>query len=137
MIKLLSENIHERHGFVKISKKDIIIIGTIVVAGILLYVGALFTKSNGNTVVIYVDGKEYAEYSLEKDGKYIIDRDGVKNVVVIEDGVVKMESASCDNQICVKHKCISKDGESIICLPNKVVVEVRSEKNNDIDSVAD
>ena len=88
-------------------------------------------------MVIYVDGKEYAEYPLEKDGKYIIDRGGVKNVVVIEDGTVKMESASCDNQICVKHKLISKDGESIICLPNKVVVEVRSEKNNAIDSVAD
>lgn len=121
----------------KISKIDIIIIGTIVVAGILLYFGIIFTKSNGNTVVIYVDGKEYAEYPLEKDGKYIIDRGGVKNVVVIEDGTVKMESASCDNQICVKHKWISKDGESIICLPNKVVVEVRSEKNNAIDSVAD
>lgn len=46
------------------------------------------------------------------------------NTVVIKNGVVYMESASCKNQICVSTGKISKKGESIVCLPNKVTVEI-------------
>ncbi len=46
------------------------------------------------------------------------------NTVVIEDGRCYIKDATCKNQICVNHKKISKKGESITCLPNKVLVEV-------------
>ena len=36
----------------------------------------------------------------------------------------------CPDQICVHEKAISADGESIICLPNKIVVEVESDKES-------
>ena len=47
------------------------------------------------------------------------------NTVVIKDGVVYMSEANCKNQVCVNSGKISKKGESIICLPNKVIVEIK------------
>ena len=37
-----------------------------------------------------------------------------------------MASASCHNQICVHHKPISETNQSIVCLPNRVSVEIRA-----------
>ena len=53
----------------------------------------------------------------------------VCNTVVIKDGTVYMESASCHNQVCVKHSAISLTGESIICLPNKIIVRIEGSKS--------
>ena len=47
-----------------------------------------------------------------------------------------MEWADCPDQICVSHRKISRDGESIICLPNQVVVTIQSSDSADIDGVA-
>ena len=44
---------------------------------------------------------------------------------VIQNGEVFMENSNCKNQICVKHKKISRSGESIICLPNKVIIQTK------------
>ena len=53
-----------------------------------------------------------------------------------ENGTVKMESSDCHNQVCVNHKPISRSGESIICLPHKVVVQIEGGKEADVDAVA-
>ena len=45
---------------------------------------------------------------------------------MIEDGSVRMEWADCPDQLCVQHRGISRDGESIICLPNQIVISVES-----------
>ena len=47
-----------------------------------------------------------------------------------------MESSDCHNQVCVNHKPISRSGESIICLPHKVVVQIEGGKEADVDAVA-
>ena len=46
-----------------------------------------------------------------------------------------MIEADCRDQLCVNQKAISADGESIICLPNKIVVEVESDKESELDAV--
>jgi hypothetical protein len=59
-----------------------------------------------------------------------------ENVLVMEDGVAFVEKANCRDKICVEHKPVSQKGESIICLPHKVVIEIISDNNeNDIDVV--
>jgi len=50
--------------------------------------------------------------------------DSGKNVLVIENGEASIKSATCPDKICVSHRKISKSGETIVCLPNKVVVEI-------------
>ena len=98
-----------------------ILVTVIVVAGLCLY---LF-RGEGNTVTVSVDGKVIATYPLDVDRTEDI-RTGEEglNRLVIKDGKAWIETASCPDGICAAHKPIHRDGESIVCLPNKVVVTV-------------
>ena len=60
---------------------------------------------------------------------------GGTNRLVIEDGTARMEWADCPDQICVNHRPVSRNGESIICLPNEVVVSVKGGEEAELDGV--
>ena len=47
------------------------------------------------------------------------------NILVIKDGRADMTDADCPDRICVNHRPVSQEGETIVCLPHKVVVEVK------------
>ena len=58
------------------------------------------------------------------------------NTVEIKSGSVSVTDASCRNQVCVRHGAISRPGESIVCLPNRLVVTIEgSGKGGEYDSV--
>ena len=115
----------------KKTKNDLILVGVLI--GVLLLVGGamLLFRSEGDMVVVTVDGEVYASYPLSKNTEVDIltGENGTQvNRLVIKDGKAFVETATCPDGICASHKPISHDGESIICLPHKVVVAVESEK---------
>lgn len=120
----------------KIQKKDIIIIVTILIIAGVIFIFNIIKSNSGETVKVTVDGSLYKKYPLNKDGLYEIKTKNGTNTIKIKNGMVSMEDATCKNQVCVNHKSISKDNESIICLPNKVVVTIVSDKENNIDDIA-
>ena len=63
-------------------------------------------------------------------------RSGGTNILTIKNGKAKMTDADCPDQLCVHQKAASKNHESIICLPNKVVVEVDGSEESEFDAVA-
>ena len=69
---------------------------------------------------ITVDGKEYGTYSLAEDQTIQIND---TNVCEIKDGKVSMTEANCPDHLCMKQKAIDSTGGTIVCLPNKVVIE--------------
>ena len=73
----------------------------------------------GNAAKVTLDGKLYGVYTTNSDKT--IDINGT-NTIVIEDGAIYMKSACCENNTCVKQGKITKAGQSIICLPNRVTV---------------
>ena len=114
-------------------KNDWILLGIVfAVAACFFGIWLLKPESEKKQVEVTVDKKFYGTYRLDED--QTIDISGM-NVLVIENGQVKMKEASCPDLLCVHHKAISKDGESIICLPNKVVVEVDSKENSQLDGI--
>ncbi|NMW84792.1 NusG domain II-containing protein [Peptoniphilus sp. AGMB00490] len=124
---------------VKLKKADILVIILIVIISFLIY---FFTnklpKEDVNLakkVVITVDGKVFKEIPLNKDTKEKIDINTIygKNEVVIEGGEVHMHESNCKDKICIKMGKISIPGDSIICLPNRLIVKIVSEKRNDND----
>lgn len=90
-----------------------------------------------NSLRITVDGEIYGIYSLSEQLQQIVIGD--TNVCVIEDWYCKMTEASCPKHICMESKKIRKDGEMIVCLPNKVVLEIISDDEgkavSDIDAI--
>lgn len=89
----------------------------------------------GSNILITVDGKEYGTYSLLEEQTIIIGEGDTQNIIEIRDGKAYMREASCPDQLCVDQNEISFDKESIICLPNKVVITVISDVESNVDGV--
>ena len=53
-----------------------------------------------------------------------------------KDGTADITEADCPDKLCVHQRAISKTKETIVCLPNKVVVEVTGSEESELDSVA-
>lgn len=117
-------------------KNDFIMIGIIliiIVAGYLI-INKVFIKE-GQTVQVLVEGELIEAFSLDEDIEYKIESENGVNSLVIKDGTAYIEEASCPDKLCVHQKAISRAGESVICLPNKVVVKIAGD-HSDVDSVA-
>lgn len=82
---------------------------------------SLFFKTKGDTVVITYD-KQTTTYSLDENATITL-KNG-KIVVEINCGEVKVISSDCENGICVHSRPISEVGESIVCIPNSLVVKI-------------
>ena len=52
------------------------------------------------------------------------------NLIEIGDGEVKVIDADCPDKLDVKQGSISKVGEIIVCLPNRMVIELKGIDNN-------
>lgn len=122
-------------------KADFIVIGTVaLVVAVLLFFLYGMNSGSGDLLIVEVDGKKTLEsISLSDNTELKIETDGGGvNVLTVRDGEAVISSANCPDGICAGHKPISKPGESIICLPHKVVVSVVSEDGNEaeIDAVA-
>ena len=46
-----------------------------------------------------------------------------------------MIRSSCPDLICVKHQAVSGTGESIICLPHKLIIEISDAQEKELDGV--
>ena len=105
-------------------KTDIIlaVIAIIAAAGIWLFYSAGAEK--GLTAVVTVDGEVRAEMPLTENGNVTIETEWGYNIVHTENGQAFVTEADCRDQICVDHKKIEKTGETIVCLPHKMVVEI-------------
>lgn len=120
-------------------KNDIILIGVILILALAAYAGMNFlqgTNTHNAEAVVLIDGVEYGRYPLNAD---VIERielpDGGYNVLEIKEGKADVTEASCPDGICVSHRAVSKQNQSITCLPNKLVVEIQNGETSDVDAI--
>ncbi len=114
----------------------------IFIAGLLLIVSIIgacmfLLRGDGDMVYVTVDGNLYGTYPLANDTRVEIRTgdDGEQcNVLVIRNGTAYVEEATCPDGICVAHRPISRDGESIACLPHRVAITVHA-INDGVDMV--
>lgn len=105
---------------VSVLKKGDFMIIAIVVIVFVLSVFAFLSFDEASRVVIKQNNKIVYEQSIDQNATF----DTGTNLVIIQDGAVFIKQADCKNQDCVRLGQITKKGESIICLPNKVIVEI-------------
>lgn len=118
-------------------KRDFIVIFCIMALVVFSFIIMKITEKTGEKVIIYQNKQEYKTVSLNKNQTIQIPTKTGYNVVKIQDGKVEMIEASCPDQICVHHRKISNTGETIVCLPNKVVVEIVGQTEKKLDSIAE
>lgn len=98
----------------------------------------LFHHRTGAIVTIRIDGEVYKELPLAQDIELDIPgANGGTNHLVIKNSEATITEADCPDQLCRHQAAISHDGESLVCLPHKVIVKVSAEKTeDDIDAIA-
>ena len=111
--------------------KDLIIIGGLLLSAVVSYFFIEANREDGVEVVVRINGDVVCTYSLLEDGEYELN-DGT-NILCIKDGKAYLSYADCPDHLCVKSGSISKDGESITCLPNKLSVTVIGGEENSVE----
>ena len=121
-----------------LNKRDIILIVSLLLVGIIALVIWHFVYSvDGSYITVEQRGNLIGTYPLNVDKEIDIEyRGDVVNKIVIEDGYCHMEEAECPDHLCIKQGKVNKSGQTIVCLPNRVVVTVIDSNNSVYDSVA-
>lgn len=92
---------------------------------------AYSSGNNGTFVTVTVNGDEYGTYPLDRDDTVDIDTEYGHNTLVIKDGKALMTEASCPDGYCLgqykQSGGIEASNQTIVCLPNRVAVSVKSD----------
>lgn len=119
-------------------RNDIFLIAGILFAALLcvVFYFAAYPK-DGDILQITVDGAVTKTFPLDVDTIYTISNSkDHKNILEIKNGTAQITSADCPDKLCVHQKAISRQGETLVCLPHKVVVSIISNKKATLDGVA-
>lgn len=85
-------------------------------------------KDDGKLCKISVDGKIFGELSLSEDGELSLPG----CILKVRDGKAFVENSDCPDKVCEKTGKISKNGETIVCIPNRISIDISGESENDI-----
>lgn len=124
----------------KLKKLDFVIIGTLIFITLASSAAALISTSkkfDNLYVNIEVNGKPYKKVPLNNyNDKIKVQSSLGTNLIEIENGKVHFDEADCPDKICIKDGFIGKPGQILVCLPNKVVVQIIGEGNrNNADDI--
>lgn len=131
-----------KNGDIKKFIWDIILLGGLLIFILVSFVAVFFAEFSsensalGDRANIYINGEIYNSYELNHNETIDIENEYGFNRIVIENNMVSITEADCHNEECVNSKSISKVGESIICLPHRLVVEICGNKEGEYDSIA-
>ena len=107
-------------------RRDLILAGVLLIAAVALLLLMRGRKSEaavtGPVAVVTLNGEEAGRYPLSTDGTFPLN--GGSNILVISDGEAWVSEANCPDRICMGMGKISRSGEFIACLPNRLIITV-------------
>ena len=119
-------------------KLDFVIVGVLMILSFLpeIIYGATVGKGYSNTYAeITVDGKMYKTVALsEHSGEDIfeIKTDEGINIIKVKDNKIGIIEADCPDQVCMNPESIDKPGQMLVCLPHKVMIEIKGLSDDDV-----
>lgn len=117
-----------------INRRDVILCIVLLLAGAMCFCLFRILASQGNTAEVYIDDRLVDTLDLGRDGEYEYDTEYGHNTVVVEGGAVRMEEADCPDRVCVAMGAKDRSGETITCLPHRLVIEIHSDRKRDVDA---
>lgn len=141
----MNELINQANGGAPVKRGDFILIGIVVCFALALAVPKWLgpapqepAPSAATYAVISVDGKPYRTVELTEEEQWIeIETERGRNVLFVHDRGIEMFEADCPDEICFTFGWISKPQQTIVCLPNRVLVEIVADQSegDEIDAV--
>ena len=112
---------------------DIALIGCVLLLSALLYF-VVRPAGEGAWAVVTIAGEEIARYDLAEEQTVTLGEEDY-NILHISGGTASVIEANCGDHTCVRTGQVSRNGETIICLPHKLVVEIVGSGNSAFDAV--
>lgn len=113
------------------NKYDFILTGAALFAALVWFLINTLSGSQCNICNIYINNVIADTVNLNEDGNYELLSESGDCIILysIKNGKLDVTDAECADKLCVHQPAISKENDSIVCLPNKVVFTVVSDKN--------
>lgn len=108
------------------NKRELILITVLIAIAAIWFIGQkLLFSAPAAYAQVTVDGDVVQTLDLAKDTEITITgKQGGSNLLVIRDGEVWCASASCPDKVCVSQGKKSHNGDTIACLPNRMIVTI-------------
>ncbi len=113
-------------------KNDLFVILSICLIALISFL-LFFSKEEVSYANVYYDGDLIIEIDLSVNDSYIVDGYNGEVLIVVENSKIKVEEEMSPLHICSKQGFVDTVNEPIICLPNKIVIELSG--NNEIDAI--
>ena len=115
----------------KLRRADLLLIALLLLLSAGLW--AWNARSGGGWAVVTVDGEEIGRYRLSEDREVPIQTERGSNLLVIRDGAAAVTEADCGDHTCVRRGTVSRRGETIVCLPHRLVVRIEGGEPPEFD----
>lgn len=113
-------------------RNDLLLIGGLLLAAALLWV-LVRPGGTGGWAVVTQDGTETARYPLDTDRTVTLGGEAY-NILQIAGGAAAVIEANCGDHTCVRTGAVSREGESIVCLPHRLVIRIEGGGASDFDA---
>lgn len=122
--------------FLKKHKNDILLIAIVLVLALGVWIFTLMTREAGGEAVVSINGEEIMRLPLGRNTEIMLGEGEHTNLLIIENGEAAVVEASCPDHVCINQGRIGFNGQSIVCLPNKLVVTIEGGADTEIDGMA-
>ena len=117
-------------------RNDIIIILVLLLAAGCVWLCVKAASAPGAYAEVTINGDSVAQLPLSEDAEIVFGDGEHTNRLVISGGRASVTEASCPDHLCVKQGEASRDGETIVCLPNRFVVTVVGGEKGNADFIS-
>ena len=117
-----------------ITKGDVILIVSLIVISLVMFVFS-FSGSEKLIAEIYVDGEKAHSIALSEVTESYTVNENYCQLLIEKDGVSFVLS-DCGDKLCIKRGKLKNQGDTMACVPEKVVVILKADGKEKIDGVA-
>lgn len=124
-IMSVSDDMSGRTGI----RGDMMLVFIVAAAALAIYIsGYVYNRGSGAFATVTVDGRRMSRIPLSADGEYEFEGyGGGRNILRISEGGCEMIHADCPDGICIQTGRIDRPGESIICMPHRLMVSIEGD----------
>lgn len=115
-------------------KADAFLAAALIIAGFASLL-VLRRGDGSDSITVTVSGEVYGVYSLKKDREITVATEYGTNVITVEDGKAYVSESDCAGHDCMNFAPIDGPGETIMCLPHRLIVSVGGEAEEEVDAV--
>ncbi|MFQ6090864.1 MAG: NusG domain II-containing protein [Candidatus Bipolaricaulia bacterium] len=102
-----------------------------VIAASLVFIPLLHSAARGRVALVRVGDTVVRELALNREQRLVVAGRLGETEIEVRDGRVRVVRSPGPWKLCIRRGWISRPGEALICLPNRVTVEIPGEAGYD------